>query len=403
MNKFETYCKFKSYVPEPERTSLSFDIAKVVYFPDTVKYSCWTSIFKCYQFCSQKDAEKRVLFTMGEYNNRADYDEILDFVSSKVEAKEIIELSRSKSFCVNVKSMYSTLHVLRKIFKSRDISFKQKLYIYSQCVMHNNTRDWLCKNAPVISKYVAFSSVHPIESIFVEHYKKQGIPTYSLQHGVAHVHEGELPMDMISYENFNADYQLCWGEYSIEQYANYGIGRDRLLLAGYPRNITNYNLNGSTSSNNLQLKPKILILMARNKFNKTNLRCLEMINKSLSNAGYEIYYKPHPSLQYKDYERYVKDKKYWLDKLTLSNVFLDFKFGFSVSVNTSAYYESFLYGVKSYMFIDDDYEGHAIIGNCSFNNEKKLLRLVCDDEPISDEKVNFILGHKVQNYGMILN
>ncbi|NRB80976.1 MAG: hypothetical protein HRU38_20305 [Saccharospirillaceae bacterium] len=377
---------------------LAYDIGMVAYFGELI--SIKSILFDMFRYFDIKnDIDDKTLFTIGEYGFRQDYLEIMDMVSSGVVSKKKINFSKQNNFCIPKFSVILNAYSICKgLFNHLD-GIKHKVFIFNRTVFYLNSLNKIKKRKINIENYVAFSSVHTFEALLTNYFKSIGIKTYTLQHGVAHIHTGELPLDMLSYENFNADYQLCWGEYSKDQYFSYGINESALLVAGYPKKF-----NKSRVENVVTDKMKIIIFLSRYKYQKSNFDILDGLMKC---NEFDVYLKPHPSLNKEHYRSYIEqDKSYWIDDLSVSESLSKKDWGFSVSINTSAYYESFLNGVVSFMYIDDDYEGHKVISGTDFCFIQQLLeksKSVDEKRDIYNEELNYILGFNINKYKSILN
>lgn len=400
---FEKYYQYKdelSYFDSLDMANvLAYDVGIVAYFKESISFkSILINIFSCYDF--KKDISKDNLFTIGEYGFRKDYMEILDYASSEVESKEIVNFSKKLNICIpRLKTVFDSYNVCRGLFEILTEN-KSKMFVFSRTMFYLNSLRKLKKRKFNVTNYIAFSSVHTFESLLTNYLSSLGVRTYTLQHGVAHIHTGNIPLDMLSYENFNADFQLCWGQYSKEEYISYGIKSESLMIAGYPKNIQ------KTCEKEKDLEENsIIIFLARHKYHESNIFLLEKI---LKNTDYKLFLKPHPSLRKEDYKTYLDaDRVIWLEGLSVTEAANLKKWPFSISINTSAYYESFLNKVVSFMYLDEEYEGHKIIVNTGFCTIDELLikvsKLNKEEEEIYKKELSYILGNDINRYNYILN
>ncbi|PMO71089.1 hypothetical protein [Vibrio splendidus] len=370
---------------------LAFDLGVLAYFKKSISNIIILADFFSYKSFDE-DLDCDSLFTIGEYGFRHDYLEILDVISSKVESKYVHNFYKKRHWKLpSLSVLIKSFSVCNKLIADVD-GIKYKLYILSKTVFYLSSLKALKLRDINVNKYIAFSSVHTLEALLTNYFRTLGISTYTMQHGVAHIHTGNIPIDMLSYENFNADYQLCWGEYSKEQYESYGVGKEKLLVAGYPKiHKKNIDIKINIASKN------VLILLARKAFHKSNISLLDDI---IGDSRYKVYLKPHPSLKRENYVNYLDDAV-WLDNISVKNS-IDLKdWSFSISINTSAYYESFLNGVVSFMYIDRYYEGHKIIPGTEFMNVSELTRKI---ETLNNktreysQDLSYILGSNIDQY-----
>ncbi len=284
--------------------------------------------------------QRALLFSMGEYGVRKDYREILDFVRASTTESSLFDFSKA-----NLKWSFSIRRILwslRTAFCIKKMTIKESLYIAAHICFYASVMDDLKRIDLSPKKYCAFSSVHPLEAIFVEYFKQRNIPTYSLQHGIYYIFKNTFIADSLAYKNFNADYHLCWGQYSKDEFVAYGIDSSKLVIAGYPRKI-------ETVVKSVWDRKKCVVLLSRVIYHKENINLLVLLSQLANEKGVKFSLKLHPSL---DFELYAElARKHGFDivdkSVTMTELFKNNDYGWAISVNTSTYYEAYMSGLPT--------------------------------------------------------
>tara|TARA_R110002126_G_scaffold141128_2_gene286004 strand:+ start:9573 stop:10832 length:1260 start_codon:yes stop_codon:yes gene_type:complete len=347
----------------------------------------------------------QTLFSIGRYH-RKDYYEILNYVRSKTIKSVLFDLSKIKPI-PHIK-ISNLILACKHIFKNTDLSLKSKLFLACQLSYYLNTIDELEDKKPTFKKYIAFSGVHHLEAIITFYFKKKKTPTYSLQHGIYYVFKKHIPLDAILFENFLSDKQLCWGEYSIDEYRSYGIKKESLILAGYPRNIIRKSPPATLN------KQKCLVLLARYTYEHSNVELINILKQFSRENDVKISIKLHPTLNWQKYKALCNSLGWELieEKYTLTNMFQKNNFGWAIAINTAAYYEAYLNYLPCKRFNDGTFEDSLHVFNDNFEDLNQLEEVFKaipfnHKENLSkyfnqaDERLKYILGLGIDNYTII--
>ena len=313
-------------------------------------------------YSSKKINNSLTLFSIGRYNRR-DYDEILDYVSSNVINKKIINLNFcNDSFSFNLKNLFSSYKYV--INSHSNLNFFKKIHLFSKLVFYLNIFSDLKKISPKCKKYCSFSSSHSIESVFTLYFNKINVETFNLQHGLFFMFKNYVSIDSINYQNFISKYQLCWGNYTKNEFNKYGYNNSRLIVAGYPRK---YN---RKKPPNFILKDNCLVFLARNDFNSSNIALIEILNKFSLKNKITFHLKLHPNLNFNFYQNYSSDFIKIINGNKKISEILRKKndFGWAISVNSAAYYESYMYNLICLRFNDGSFEDSVSIDNDIFTD-----------------------------------
>ena len=370
----------------------------------------WKSVAKL--FCAYDfsdltfDTSKHaILSTFGRYNrndHRETYESVISMLDDNVARNIMIEPQRSVHF-----SFKTLLYVMANGFpvirKMKGVSLCSKLALLSETVFWCNTINCLCtKDFTGVKKYLCFCDTLDLENLLTQHFKMKGIPTYSLTHGTHHIITKKPEPGMLVYENMETDHLLMWGQYSIDEFKKWGIANNRLYLAGYPK-----------SKEIILMKPlksikRGIVLLSQHYFYSLNMKTLEILSNYTTT--YEIIIKPHPSaVEY--YKGFVEEHGMKMSDSndTIEKCLDQERFDWCVAVNTAAYYDALMRGVRCLRFSDGSFDlqpGCDDIFGDSVQFESKMAEIINMSVNEYQIKVNSILkyafGLGINNYRKII-
>lgn len=356
-------------------------------YPFKLKYLA--KIFLAYDFKDLFfDPEKhKILATFGMYkrkDHKATYDNVISMLGQSVSSNILITPHRS--VCFNLKAISFVLcKILPIICKKGNKGMNNKLSFIIEMIFWCNTIDKLiAKNYNEVCKYLCFCDALDFENLLTQHFKLLGIPTYSLSHGTHHIIYKTPEPGMLGYENMETDHLLLWGQYSVDEYAKYGINKNRLYLAGYPKP---YKLTNVTTKKD---NKRCIVLLSQHYFYDLNMRLLEILTGYTSQ--YEFTIKPHPAAveYYKDYAVTHKMKIINSNE-TIDSCLNQERYDWCIAVNTGAYYEALMRGVRCLRYSDGSFD---LQPGCNdiFENKDQF-----------EMKINEILNMPVNEYQMEVN
>lgn len=320
----------------------------------------------------EKNSPSKTLFSMGIFK-REDYYEIWESAKSHVKEKTSYDFSEQKSkIHFNIKNIRRAWNIINR---TKKLSLLDKFWLAAKLTYYFNFIDDIEKLEPVAGKYCAFSCVHDFETIFTFYFQKKGIPTYNLQHGIFTLFKKSVPLDAILYENFVSDYQLCWGESTKDVLMEYGINANALIVAGYPRKINRPPVPEKLNNN------ECIVLLARFSYHHSNMKLLSILEKLSEEDDINVHLKLHPSLfspQFLRYYEEIAEKNRWTiepDDVTLDKLLKNKMFGWSIAVNTTAYYEAWLEYLPCLRFNDGSFDDMVDVLDDTFKSFDELKRL----------------------------
>lgn len=198
-------------------------------------------------------------------------------------------------------------------------------------------------NPGSIKRYICFNSAYKEESLLTEYFKKRKAETITLQHGIFCDFNIVTPFDVINHENLLSDKLLCWGQSTIDYMADKGMDSSRFILEG---NLKYKNIEIGEVKQSFS---RCLVLLGRALYIDTNNKLLELLKEYnlRHNNSIVFYIKKHPFLMDDEHKKFadVKNNLIFLGKEhSVQEILKSDLVDFSISVNTTAYYESLALG-----------------------------------------------------------
>ena len=206
-----------------------------------------------------------------------------------------------------------------------------------------------------IKRYICFNSAYRDESLLTLYFRKRGIETISMQHGIFCNFTRSIPFDIINTENLIANKLLCWGQASIDNLVENGFDPSRLILTGNPKykDVRIESVNQTFS--------KCLVLLGRELYIETNDKLLEVLQQYNKQSGNKIifYIKKHPFLDDSLHKQFasVNNKMIFIGKEhSTQEILRSDLVDFTIAVNTTAYYESLALSKVSFRWVEAENE-----------------------------------------------
>jgi len=381
---------------------IAYDLIKVCY--NQYHFSIGTFFKGFFVYNIPSNINTRIMYSIGAYGNRKDYIEIVDYVKNEVQENDNVFLN----FDILKKNIYINLKngkiAYQSIFKL-PLGYKSKLYLFLQLWFYLNLYLNLKKKDYQVKKYVAFSSIHPLESVLTLYFKSKGTITYSLQHGLYFVYKDPIPIDAIAYDNLVSDFHLAWGQYTLDEFKKYGIDENLVKEAGYPRKIHEV----TQRENKIEIE-RIIVFLGRKQFEYSNQNALEILKSFVSK--YKVALKLHPSLDFDYYSNLSNQYGFELvaKKETISSILTKRGFDLSIAINTTVYYESYMYSIPCVRFKDDTFMLPKGVFDDIFTNIEDLKNLIVYFNTMKPEdfskktgiELEYLMGFKNNSYKQII-
>lgn len=287
--------------------------------------------------------------------------------SRNIDESNIVQISRAKPSSINdvLAVLFSWVISIKYLFKFGIYSQFFEIFIaiaYTiRVVRYLNSKKLNVKN------YIAFNSADMEESILCLIFNNDSVPTTGLQHGMYCKFLNDIPLDVINYENICAKQFIPWGEYSklqIEEYLPKDVKCLEVSYDFYPINIP------AKIECNI-----ILVLLPRINYKDEVLCLLELLSKE-SNCDFE--FKLHPSLL-SCAAILLKIEGITTFKLvkndSLQDILTKFSYRACISFNSTALFESILYGQNTIQYINENNE-FMVDKISTFSNSSQFSKLL---------------------------
>ncbi|GLY61604.1 hypothetical protein Pcaca05_24610 [Pectobacterium carotovorum subsp. carotovorum] len=403
--KFQKYLDYKekinfNYKGYPVEKILSVDIASIAFGIKKFRLKGLFGFFFSRKIVFPEIGKNDVLYSMGDYK-RKDYYALLDYVREQTPGHLVDLNDNGRIVTINV---INILKALVHIFsEGQGIALKDKLMLVVSYTYIMNYIDEIERNESALpGAYVSFCSSHINEAVIDIFFQKRSIPTYTLQHGLYFLFKDKT-IDAICYENIIANKLLCWGEYTREQFVEYGVSAEKLIVAGYPGTFE------SLKKREVKEKFTILLLLSRYMFHENNIHILNIVSsvKKL-NKNINIDVKMHPSLKESDYHRVFEEHGFSLCKEgTIKSLLKNGEYDMTISYNSTAYYDSYMSNCVSLRYLDKDSDGSIDVLDDGFDSVTSLsekIAIFSQDMKTDlfwrqvEERLAFICGFNINKY-----
>lgn len=294
---------------------------------------------------------KRTLIVFGFYPNRNDHRQLMENIARRIgPTATYIDTSRWSTRELHL----SPCNILRGLYicfiSNLGLTLKQRLLLGANITFYLNTIDSLRKvDFSPVSKFLCLANSLDLENLLTQYLQAQGITTYSLMEGAYFVQENDIPITNIAFDNLTSDIQLCWGQFSKDEFIKYGYPEKRLIVAGYPKEVKGKPLKADNSFR------KAVVLLSQYIMEPQNRALIGILSKFSDSIEFSI--KLHPSLNYEVYSRLATEHRMKIipKNVTLNDCVDNSSFDFAIAINSTAYYEALMRGLPCLRYFDGSY------------------------------------------------
>jgi len=284
---------------------------------------------------------------------RADHHSAFDFVCQQLPGEVICNNLYELPLVKHSHWLLAFGMLFQVLSKSRGwgLNLQQRLYLWCQTVLFCNSIDRLEQlDLREVKGYVAMYSSHHLENLLTQWMKLKGIKTYGLNEGVLVHYTHNIPIDAVTYENFECDKMYTWGQYTKDEFIAAGVPAERLEVGGYPHAVKE--AIAMLKENPLH---KVVVLLARGSYDATNRTLLNIL---ADKAQLQVCLKMHPVSDIAGYTAFAETygMRVVPKEQTVNDCLSQSAFDFAIAVNTSAYYESLMKGVPCLRFCDGSFD-----------------------------------------------
>lgn len=345
------------------------------------------------------------VFTYGTIG-RKDHEELSHAIANSVEKGGWVRLE----YIYRINRIISRgLYFWLKVRKL-PISFVNRAYLSAKMAGYSCVVDELEKEFKGIvlerKQFIPFCAPICHEALFTLFFRKMGVRTYCTFHGMFGRYLHKIANDVVNGENIHTDYILAFGETPRQDLiTDFCINAERIKVAGNPK----------YPYHPIQIKntyTSALILGGIGLYDNELRELLIEVEKVGKKSNITFSLKPHPrsNIQNDGIWRQLKHVRLLDKSQTVQSLFLSNEFDFAITHNTTAYYESFIYGLKAFRWAKNenlDFEGL----DDRFVDGQQLLKQIsrASETPTeilsqeAEELLKRVLGYGINNYNQIIN
>lgn len=410
MISFETYQRRKSdFAMQYKGIALERCLTYDLYLVDdwTLERRDWGKLRRAYNLGDLRCAAGKLMASFGQQfraDHKSCYDYVMEQLGDCVVSNDLRELKLvgHTHWCLAIGML---LRVLKRT-SGWGLTLSQRLRLWCQTVLFCNSIDQLEKlNLQGVKGYVAMYSSHHLENLLTQWMKLHGIKTYGLNEGVLVHYTHNIPIDAVTYENFECDEMFTWGQFTKEQFIEAGIAPEKLRVGGYP-----HPQNGIIQMRVDNPLQKVVVLLARGSYDSANRALLDILAAYKGQVPTaDICLKMHPVSDIAGYTRFAKAHGMQVvpKEQTVNDCLSQEAFDLAIAVNTSAYYESLMKGVPCLRFCDGSFDlmpGCDDVFGDATGFEQRMAWLRKSDASVYQQEVNealqYALGYGINNYGI---
>lgn len=344
----------------------------------------------------------KILSTFGRYNRKdhlTTYNNVISMLGSEVSAN--IMITPRRCFHINFKILYFVLHKCLPVINVNNMGSMFALMM--EMIFWCNTIDKLIKkDFSGVEKYLCFCDSLDLENLLTQHFKMHGVQTFSLSHGTYHIIHKTPEPGIIAYENLETEHLLLWGQYSVDEFISWGINKNRLYCAGYPK------LNKMIYVKPLIRKNRCIVLLSQHYFFELNMKLLKMLSCYTDKIDFTV--KPHPaSVEYYKEFAYNNGMNIVNSNETIQMCLDQDKFDWCISVNTGAYFDALMRGVRCLRYSDGSFDMQPGCDDVFENREQfevkynKILNMPMDlYQKEVKNALRYAFGIGINNYRAII-
>ena len=305
--------------------------------------------------------------------------EMFNSLSNIVDKRKM--LSFRKKFTFSFSKGVFILKLLKKwlsVLKETNLSKEQTKCLVNELIRIKKLDIFTDRYSSEIGKInllVLFYDAHGDSNFLIQKYKKLGVKSATISHGIV---LAERDRELIDYSGVElrgstSDYFLAWNNFTKREAIKQGFDLKKLLVLGIPQFI-NY-----IPKNSLSLNNKVFGLVLDNKsggkFNEELVKIADSLSEKID-CKFTIRY--HPTFKGNEYDFLIKNKNNYLGP-NLSASVLEYAktVEFTLIINSSVFIELVYLNHLVYRFkLNDLYDKYKDINVNSFNSEKELLEVI---------------------------
>jgi len=303
-------------------------------------------------------AELAIVYSLGS-KRRRDYEEIIENLASCVDkSKANIETNLKFSLIMPLRTVFSIIRVpvFKLMSKSGFVDGVLLTLLSSNYLVHRKYIDRVLDKVGCRMLFT-FCDALPIENLFAQTAKSNGVVTLTLQHGQYAFNDlinSECSNDE-SYLNFVSHYICVWGKATLDEFLRAGVESKRVLVLGSLRSYSVFGVKAISYTDKVTTGLFGLLLSA-DIYRDDNIRMISLANEISSRYGYTYIIRSHPNNNMDLYKKYLKNTEYnRVQNISLHDYFD--KVEFSLMFMTGVFNEAIAYRARILIFRSENLLG----------------------------------------------
>lgn len=322
---------------------------------------------------------------------------VLDTPEQPLRLVHVPDINKDCRRALSLKAPWRALRLtLARQIGPRHFLYTLAALTYSIRYFDSVERDGLTRD---ITTLVAYNSSNMPECFLTTACRRQGVPTFSLQHGLYYDYLTPPPIAIINYENVTADALLVWSDFCREQIQTFHQRHNRALdfdmpVAGYPKPLPEPGRDRNSGD-----QKRILCLLPRTGL-ETSIRLVTMLGALPDH--YRVLLRPHPSLRKnKAFLQSVPATLEIDENPLLQTTLAGQDFRLAVGFNTTSLFDTLLFNVPCAIYQTPQTSFQAP-GLPHFADGRQLLQLL-EEVPPNRHIAEQVLGAGIFRYAEIIN
>lgn len=330
--------------------------------------------FKCIGFWDGF-VNNKIVFSLSQ-SNRKDYIEMINFIRIDIERSKLVFVDKCFKRCFSFLNLFLLSYVVKAVWKCNcDIS--TKIFIAFQIFDYQNSLKSFIASKPALMEldnkysYIPFNSSRGFENMITQYLNGKNVKTFHLCHGL-HFSPNykRFTIDAFNKELISANTVLSWGKAFVDNDKKYYKHNYIHEIVSNPKySYHKINISFSTDS--------CVVFLARKQYQNNNMYLLEELFYVSKRIGTKFIIKPHPSLDMALMRKVCKEYgfKLYEKSTTIRDLLLSEKFGFSISYESTAYFEAMFYDLICFRYSKDENEAYGDLDNRFCNGEELMLQI----------------------------
>lgn len=302
---------------------------------------------------------------------RKDHEQLVMNIKQNIPNSSYIKLEHYFIPIFNPLFFLKFLKAIRKEKDLRLISKMQQLYLAAKFTYHKRLIDSLdtsFRNISLKNKgYIPLNSSAYSENALTMFFNNKDVNTYHIFHGFFGNYKTRIANDVVNGDNITAKHILAMSEsQKMELVRDFSLKEEDIVVAGHPK------YTGLPEKPKLTFK-KCLILNGISAYDQSFLPLLSILEELSDKNGIDFSIKPHPLSKINQLYDFSKSKIKIIDKSCgIKDLMSSGEYDFTITHNTSSYYESMYYGLIALRWDNGTNMQFAGI-NDKFTNKEELL------------------------------